>query len=105
MTVPDGVTCAAGRKPGMTDEAASRGYRIVKPLGQGRDGAVFIAEKVTTHQTYAMKFLKEDFARDPTYLSRFERENPVAAAIRHPHVVNVFDWWFPAAGEAGSRSW
>ncbi|MBI5485865.1 MAG: serine/threonine protein kinase [Deltaproteobacteria bacterium] len=85
----------------MSDEAASRGYRIIKPLGQGGMGTVFTAEKVTTHQTYAIKFLKEDYAKDPTYLNRFEREIQALLGIRHPHVVNIFDWWFPGPDEKG----
>jgi serine/threonine protein kinase len=64
-------------------------------------GAVFIAEKTATHQKYAVKFLKEDYARDETYLARFEREVSSLVSIRHPHVVNVYDWWFPGPGQEG----
>ncbi|MBI5502274.1 MAG: serine/threonine protein kinase [Deltaproteobacteria bacterium] len=95
------VWMGAGRAKFMSDEAASRGYRIVKPLGQGGMGTVFVTEKVTTHQTYAIKFLKEDYAKDATYLNRFEREIQALLGIRHPHVVNIFDWWFPGPDEKG----
>jgi serine/threonine protein kinase len=83
------------------EDLVERGYRLVKPLGAGGMGQVFVGEKITTHQLYAVKFLKEDLARDPTYLARFEREINALLAIRHPHVVNVFDWWFPPDGHGG----
>jgi serine/threonine protein kinase len=85
----------------MKEQPQARGYRIVKPLGSGGMGNVFVGEKLTTHQVYAIKFLREDLVRDAVYLARFERELNALLAIRHPHVVNVFDWWFPAPGEAG----
>jgi serine/threonine-protein kinase len=78
-----------------------QGYRIIRQLGAGGMGRVFVAEKLSTHQLYAAKFLKEDYARDPTYVARFQREVGLLLSIRHPHVVNVFDWWFPAEGQEG----
>jgi serine/threonine-protein kinase len=83
------------------EDLVERGYRLVKPLGAGGMGAVYVGEKITTHQLYAVKFLKEDLVRDPTYLARFEREINALVAIRHPHVVNVFDWWFPPEERGG----
>lgn len=88
----------------MTPEQAGqvRGYRIVQPLGKGGMGAVFVAEKIATRQRFAVKFLKEEYMRDETYLARFEREVQALLAIRHPHVVNVFDWHLPPPAEGGT---
>jgi hypothetical protein len=58
-------------------------------------GSVWVAEKVSTHQPFAVKFLKEEFLQDPAYLARFEREVAALRAIRHPNVVNIFDWSIP----------
>jgi serine/threonine-protein kinase len=85
----------------MKELPQARGYCILKPLGSGGMGNVFVGEKLTTHQAYAIKFLREDLVRDAVYLARFERELNALLAIRHPHVVNVFDWWFPPPGEPG----
>jgi len=58
-------------------------------------GAVWVARKLSTHQEFAVKFLKEEFLEDTTYLARFEREVAALRAIRHPNVVNVFEWSMP----------
>jgi serine/threonine protein kinase len=72
-----------------------RGYTLERPLGKGGMGAVWVARKLSTHQTFAIKFLKEEFLDDVTYLARFEREVAALRAIRHPNVVNVFEWSMP----------
>ncbi|NMC69441.1 MAG: protein kinase [Myxococcales bacterium] len=72
-----------------------RGYVLERPLGKGGMGAVWVARKMSTHQEFAVKFLKEEFLEDPTYLARFEREVAALRAIRHPNVVNVFEWSMP----------
>ena len=72
-----------------------RGYVLERPLGKGGMGAVWVARKLSTHQQFAIKFLKEEFLEDATYLARFEREVAALRAIRHPNVVNVFEWSMP----------
>jgi serine/threonine-protein kinase len=72
-----------------------RGYKLERPMGKGGMGAVWVAHKLSTHQPFAIKFLKEEFLEDPTYLARFEREIAALRAIRHPNVVNVFEWSMP----------
>lgn len=71
------------------------GYTLERPLGKGGMGAVWVARKTSTHQPFAIKFLKEEFLEDATYLARFEREVAALRAIRHPNVVNVFEWSMP----------
>jgi len=79
------------------------GYRIVRPLGQGGMGSVFLAEKVSTGEPFAIKFLRRDCMDDPTYLVRFEREVGALRAIRHPNVVNVYGWLIPEGPDSEER--
>lgn len=79
----------------MKPPANLRGYVLERPLGKGGMGSVWVARKLSTHQEFAIKFLKEEFLEDPTYLARFEREVAALRAIRHPNVVNVFEWSMP----------
>ena len=72
-----------------------RGYSLERPLGKGGMGSVWIARKLTTNQAFAIKFLKEEYVEDAMYLARFEREVAALRAIRHPNVVNVFEWSLP----------
>ena len=76
-------------------------YRIVRPLGGGAMGKVFLAEKISTHERYAIKFIHDYLVSDETYYARFEREINALRGIRHPHVVSVWDWNLPPRGAAG----
>ncbi len=71
------------------------GYVLDRPLGKGGMGAVWVARRTSTDQEFAIKFLKEEYAEDPTYLARFEREVAALRAIRHPNVVDIFEWSMP----------
>ncbi|MBN1769971.1 MAG: serine/threonine protein kinase [Deltaproteobacteria bacterium] len=62
-------------------------------------GAVYEAEKVSTHETFAVKVIREHLLQDRSHLTRFEREVEALRAIRHPNVVNVFEW---SLGRSGS---
>jgi serine/threonine protein kinase len=77
-------------------------YRILRPLGGGAMGKVYLAEKVTTHERFAVKFIHDYLVSDPTYHARFEREVNSLRGIRHPHVVAVYDWMLPERGKTGS---
>jgi serine/threonine-protein kinase len=77
-----------------------RAYQLIRTLGVGGMGSVWIAEKTATHQQFAIKFLREEFLQDATHLARFEREIAALRAIRHPNVVNIFDWSVEYGGEA-----
>jgi serine/threonine-protein kinase len=79
--------------------ASIRGYTFERPLGKGGMGSVWLARKLSTHQTFAIKFLNEDLLDDASYLARFEREIAALRAIRHPNVVNVFEWSMARDGE------
>jgi serine/threonine-protein kinase len=80
------------------------GYRLVRPLGAGGMGSVYVAERLATHQLYAIKFLREDHLDNGSSVARFDREIRALQAIRHPHVVSVFDAYAPQPGEKG-RPW
>ncbi|MBI5490361.1 MAG: serine/threonine protein kinase [Deltaproteobacteria bacterium] len=66
-------------------------------------GSVFLAEKVSTGEPFAVKFLRQDCMDDPAYLTRFEREVTALRSIRHPNVVNVYAWSIPTDAMSDER--
>jgi serine/threonine protein kinase len=65
-------------------------YEILRPLGQGGMGAVFLAKELALKRLVAVKVLAPGLAADRRARARFEREARAAAAISHPNVVRVY---------------
>jgi len=67
-------------------------YRLVAPLGTGASAHVYVADDVKLRRRVAVKVLHPALAQDETFLRRFRAEAQSVAALRHPHVLQVFDW-------------
>lgn len=66
-------------------------YKILRQLGAGAMGSVFLAEhRVMRHQV-AIKVLARRLTGKPEYVKRFEQEARAAAAVSHPRLVRAFD--------------
>ncbi|HEY6890776.1 MAG TPA: serine/threonine-protein kinase, partial [Solirubrobacter sp.] len=72
--------------------AVLAGYRILELIGEGAGGAVYRAERVDDGGRVALKVLADGLARDERVRRRFLRESEIVAALRHPHVVEIFDF-------------
>jgi serine/threonine-protein kinase len=66
-------------------------YVVVKPLGAGAMGTVWLTKHATLGLLCAVKVLRSAGAADPEALRRFEREAKAAAALDSPYVVKIFD--------------
>ncbi len=67
------------------------GYRIVRELGSGAMGAVYLAKQVSLDRLVALKVIQRRFAKNPTFLARFTREAYAAAQLTHHNVVQIYD--------------
>jgi serine/threonine-protein kinase len=68
-------------------------YRVLEFLGEGGMGTVFSVEHIALGRQYALKVLRTRVVeRDPTAAQRFLREARTAARVRHPNIVDVFDF-------------
>jgi serine/threonine-protein kinase len=67
------------------------GYRIEAAIGRGGMSRVYRAEHLRLGRLVALKLLGPDLAADPVFRARFEREWRIAAALRHPHIVPIYD--------------
>jgi serine/threonine-protein kinase len=61
-------------------------------LAKGGMAEVYIGTHTTLHRSVAIKFLKADLQEEPELRDRFEREARVIAMLRHPNIVQVFDF-------------
>lgn len=66
-------------------------YRVLKRLGGGGMGVVFLAEDTKTDWRVALKFIRPEYRNSPQVRERFFREGRVMAKLRHPHVVEVIE--------------
>ncbi|HEX6766007.1 MAG TPA: protein kinase [Polyangiaceae bacterium] len=71
-------------------EVAAR-YRLVRKLGTGGMGTVWLAQDMLLDSSCALKLIDDDKAESEEVRVRFAREAKVAAQLRGPHVVDVFD--------------
>jgi serine/threonine protein kinase len=67
-------------------------YRILRKLGAGGQGEVYLAEHVHLGRHEAIKVLREDLAGDADFVSRFRREARATNRVQHPHIVGVYDF-------------
>jgi eukaryotic-like serine/threonine-protein kinase len=66
-------------------------YELGEILGFGGMSEVHLARDVRLHRDVAVKVLRADLARDPSFYLRFRREAQNAAALNHPAIVAVYD--------------
>ncbi|MED5464259.1 MAG: serine/threonine-protein kinase [Myxococcota bacterium] len=67
-------------------------YTILRSLGQGTSGTVFLAHDPKMGRDVAVKVLREDFAQNPRHRARFEREARAIATLTHPNIVDLYDF-------------
>ncbi|MEX0704428.1 MAG: serine/threonine-protein kinase [Planctomycetales bacterium] len=93
---------AVGGPPASADEAqAASGsgirkvsqlgdFKLIRRLGKGGMGEVFLAKQVSLDRNVALKTLSKELAQKPDFVQRFLREARSMARLLHPHVVQIF---------------
>src|SRR5262245_61743188 len=75
-------------------------YRITGLLGAGGMGAVYLAKHNLIGREAAIKVLQPELCSDETVVARFFNEAKTTTAIRHPGIVEVFDFGYASDGSA-----
>lgn len=71
-------------------------YQLEEPIGEGGMGSVWRAHQVALQRPVGVKFVKVD---EPYMVERFLRETRLAACIRNPHVIDMFDFGTTPTGQ------
>lgn len=66
-------------------------YKIVRPLGAGGMGEVYLADDTRLHRKVAIKFLPAHFTQDRKHLRRFQQEALTVATLSHPNVCTIHE--------------
>jgi DNA-binding SARP family transcriptional activator/Tol biopolymer transport system component len=70
-----------------------RGYRLLEKIDAGPTGLVFRALQPRVERDVAVKVFHEAIAADPEFVRCFERDALVVAALEHPHIAPIYDYW------------
>jgi serine/threonine-protein kinase len=73
-------------------------YKIVRVLGEGGMGTVYLAEHPMIGKRVAVKMLRPDLGTDPGLVSRFFQEAKAVNEIRHPNIVDISDFGHTSDG-------
>lgn len=75
--------------PGMRQNID--GYRLLKELGRGAMGKVYLARQLSLDRDVALKTIQGQWADDPAFIARFTREAYAAAQLTHHNVIQIYD--------------
>ncbi|WNG27286.1 protein kinase [Cystobacter fuscus] len=67
------------------------GYELLRVLGRGGMGEVWLARQMSLGRRVAVKVLPPRLAKDPEFVQRFDKEATALATLSHPHIVQIID--------------
>ncbi|HZH77708.1 MAG TPA: serine/threonine-protein kinase [Archangium sp.] len=87
---------ATGTEPGLEGTYVSTavvlpGYEMERVLGRGGMGEVWLARQVSLGRKVAVKVLPPRLAKDPEFVTRFDKEATALAALSHPNIIQIID--------------
>src|SRR5256885_11149616 len=91
----DGQTLRSAAPGGASDlvgQVIADRYHVIKKLGEGGMGQVYLAEHVKMGRRSAIKVMNPSMVHDPDAVARFNREASNASRITHPNVWAIYDF-------------
>jgi len=87
------MSAASGESTRETAQGVP-GFEVLRRLGQGGMGQVYLARQVSLDREVALKVLLPSLVRDGEFVERFHREAQAAALFSHPNIVGIIDKGF-----------
>ncbi len=75
----------------MIGKILAERYELIEKIAEGGMARVYRGRDLLLKRTVAVKVLKDQMTGDAAFIRRFEREAQSAAALSHPHIVNIHD--------------
>lgn len=75
----------------MEQTTVNRRYRVEQRIGEGGMAVVYRGRDLLLNRAVAIKALRPQYASDPTFRARFEREAQAAAGFTHPNIIDIYD--------------
>lgn len=66
-------------------------YHVIKPIGQGPLGMVYLAEHRFMKRQFALKILPEELSADRGFMQRFQEEIGILASLDHPNIIKIYN--------------
>lgn len=78
-------------KDDITPNDSLGGFKIIKLIGKGGTGNVYLAEQTSMQRLVALKVLPKDFIKDKKIIARFLKEVQLSGQLNHPNIVTTID--------------
>jgi eukaryotic-like serine/threonine-protein kinase len=79
-------------QPSWIGQTVGGRYKIEALLGQGGMSSVYRASDPNLHRTVAIKLIHPHLSSDPEFVRRFEQEAAAVAQLRHPNIIQAYDF-------------
>ncbi len=76
---------------GLLAHSQIGGYKLIRRIGEGGMGEVYVAEQLNMHRMVALKVLHEKWAKDEEFRKRFLLEARSAGKLSHQNLIQVYD--------------
>jgi len=80
----------AGNRPRYSEGEKLDSYQIIRLLGSGGMGEVYLARDPRLGRKVAIKILTSLYSKDPNFLKRLQSEAQTASALNHPNILTIF---------------
>lgn len=91
-TAPQSTAAATSSQSSSGDKKVTQlgDFRLIKKLGQGGMGEVYLAHQVSLDRQVALKVMNKQFSKQENFVKRFKREAQTMAKLNHPNIVQGY---------------